>query len=602
MKLTSEQLGPYHDNGNTLVIACPGSGKTKLIVSKAVRLVDEGLNAVHIVTFTKESALELQHRIDSQGEFYKRRIYCSTLHSICQKHLRKYCSQTKLVTPEEQHTHLLNAWNQNELDVKSHNAQARAEAMKKKQSCSAVCLSDFEKYVEMRVSRPDYKIDSDNREDTLLNKIYVSYCEFIAKEKFSSLTSIIQTTVDCIQNESDFPLLPTEHLMLDEAQDADWPQFMFIALHTANGIPTTVVGDDDQGLYSFRFAMGTELFKRFMNLANVKAYTLTQNFRSKSEIVTACSALIAHNKNRINKAINPVQAGGGKLTAIRYANENEQIAEIVQMLRDDTSSSSIAVLSRTNRELDSLEQALSCAGIAYRRTDSKGYFETSVCKQYLALLQAFSNSEPRRMAAALQPLIGSKEAAQLLSNCVIQHTTPSGSIIKGKVKFSKSLVTALSYAYTNIADKALKSITPLFIDTLNQKGVRHNEVERVAQLCDILLRLKGPLRERLAVLTIEKEASQHRINLMSSHGSKGCEFETVYIINANDNMYPYVKDDDERAYIDIIEEERRLFFVSMSRAINNLYVCVSKPDNPSRFISEAELNIQDKTYLQDMSV
>lgn len=604
IKLTGEQSTAVHDIGHSLVIACPGSGKTAVLIQKAIYLIDHcGVNSIHIVTFTRASANELQARINGYGEFYKSRVHCSTLHAICLAHLKKYCNRTSLVSSEEQHTYIVNSWNKHQKLVDEIN-KVRARNTVENGKFQSLEFKHLERYIDKRLnsSKQSGDVSLGSFEDcrSTFEKMYQSYVSFVDKEKFSSIQNVIQTTVDCMQNDPNFPLLPTEHLFLDECQDADPAQFRFLALHALNGVTTTIVGDDDQSLYSFRYALGVKIFKQFIAICRDKGVTqhnLTLNFRSKSEIVQACQNLISHNKERCDKNMLPHQGGGGNVMAVSFQNENQQLQEVVDMIKNDHHSSSIAILSRTNMELDSIEKLLSQEKIAYQRTDSKGYFDTSFCKQYLAALTACANRDLRRIIASLEPLMGSKQTAEAVANCIVQHSNPSGDAFKGKVKFSKKVIEALNFAYTNVADQALKSFTPLFLEVINQKGVPNHEATKIRQLCDILVKFKGPLKERLSVLQFEKEASQCRVSLMSGHGSKGCEFDAVYVINCDDDQFPKTRDDDEREYADIIEEERRLFFVAMSRAINELYLFTGKANNPSRFITEAGLDLKDCTYL-----
>ncbi|CCN40022.1 hypothetical protein VIBNIFTn2_120004 [Vibrio nigripulchritudo FTn2] len=605
IKLADEQEHAVKDTGNSMIIACPGAGKTTVLIQKAIYLIDHcGVNSIHIVTFTRESAKELQSRIDGQGKFYKSRVHCSTLHSICLNHLKKYCGRTSMVSPEEQHTYMLNAWNQNLKKIESINF-TRKNNPDDKGNWTKIEFEDFERYVDKRTNSPVadssglITLGSNKDAHDCFDAMYQQYTAFIDKEKFSSIQNVIQTTVDHMLNDPEFPLLPTEHLFLDECQDADSTQFKFLAIHTLNGITTTVCGDDDQSLYGFRYALGVNLFKQFIAIcqeSGLTQHTLTNNFRSKAEIVDACQRLISHNKDRCEKHMVASQGGGGKVEAATFSNEEQQLQEIVKMISDDNHSSSIAILSRTNRELDGIEKLLTEAKIAYKRTDSKGYFESSVCKQYLAILTACANSDKRRMVAALEPMVGSKDAANLIAGCIAQHAAPSGDAIKNKVKISRRIVEALGFAYTNVAEHALRLFTPIFIEVLYQKKTPSYECMKIKQLSEILLNFRGPLKERLSVLQFEKEASQCRVSLISSHGSKGCEFDTVFVINCDENHFPYIRDNDERDYEIAMEEERRLFFVSMSRAINNLYLFVGN-NNSSRFIHEAGIDMKDRTYL-----
>jgi DNA helicase II / ATP-dependent DNA helicase PcrA len=453
----------------------------------------------------------------------------------------------------------------------------------------AAQLDDFECYIDKKQSDRTYP------GNPVLDTLYQKFQEEIEKSQFASLGSVISNVTRMMETR-EIPLISTEYLMVDEVQDMDASQFRFVMVHALNDIPTMIVGDDDQSLYSFRHALGEKIFKQFVGGLRgmgkeCRIVTLSQNFRSKAEIVESCSRLIQHNHNRLEKAMKPFQSYGGQIKTYRLQ-RGQTYDWILDKVRQSATVESLAIITRKNLELDDVEQLLIEHGIPHNRSGSKSYFDTSACKQFLAVLHAVSSTDERRIVSSLSPFVG-RELSTALVHALQTRTKPSGPALKGKQKIAARFDEALRLLRTDVVDVGVKSFTDLAKKYFTDKGYPEYEVKKIESLCRSICQFRGTLAERLKVFSLEKQSDEERITLLTAHGAKGREFDTVLIVNSDLKTWPLRSRKETRDMAEVLEEERRLFFVAATRAMNHLMVSFEEQKGESQFISECGWHIED---------
>lgn len=574
-----------HTNGPLLIIAGAGSGKTRTLTSRLVNLLDSGVKPENIIaiTFTNKAAEEMKNRIKNQesrikgGEINQNSkfithnsLFIGTFHSLGARILR---AEAKLLGRTAGFTifdnddsrslvrKILKNFNFSEKE-KQKNSPAKLEREFSKIKNELVYenkFSDREEIVALLFSEYEKKLKENNAFDfdDLIEKpvrIFQKYPEILAKyqNKFC-------------------------HILVDEYQDTNMAQYVFVNLLAQKHKNLGVVGDDQQSIFGFR---GSDL-RNFLNFENdwpeVKIVLLEENYRSTSNIIEAASAVIANNKFQKPKKLWTQNSGGELVKIIEHADadaEAEWVAEKVSGVKrrasdGETRNPSVGILYRTNAQSRAMEQALIERGIPYKVFGGIRFYERKEIKDLMAALRWASNTKDLVSFERLEKSFGKKLSAVLKIELPQKASELKPIELVGYVLKKTDYFEYLERNFTNAFER-VENVKE-FIDFAGQSADLPSFLEKVS------------LFQPMDNLNQESKAVNQEgiINLMTVHLAKGLEFDDVYLLGANEGLIPHQMSYYSEAEI---EEERRLMYVAMTRAKKRLIL--NFYSLPSRFLYE----------------
>jgi DNA helicase-2/ATP-dependent DNA helicase PcrA len=581
MALTSSQKTAVAYDQNLIIFAGPGSGKTSTFVKKAGHILATGASSVCLITFTTAAAAEMRIRMEAMFRrdgipFPSQHIICGTFNALSLRHYQRHTTvKEKLLGPPARSAMLntmLASWSKDE----------RADA-----------ILTLERYqgaldqTKIKLSEAHAKFIDD----------------YLHKLKAGRAIDLATVMRDCTNKmaSGEIPLLPVTHLLGDEMQDADEVQLEFMLNHSRKGVITTLVADDDQTIYEWRSALGYAGLQHFAKESGAKTITLGENFRSCNEVVEHAVRLIAHNDpKRIEKFQKAVRGPGGVLGCLS-ASDLGQECKLVAAAIDNycQSGETVAVLARTNRALDLVEESLSIRGIAYQR-EGPSIWDTPEVTTFVALLRALlsfhtADLMPVLLLLAMDDRVRKELEVAIGSNCGaflsgqiphLNHGTPVdqeviGKFVKDTASWCKKLRKGeISLVLPDVKD-ALKEMFRAHgnEDADSRRSYRINVLLTAA--LDTLYKIKGSLGQRLSVISRlrDKNPEGTPVRLMTMHSSKGLEFDTVFLIDA--------KNPDDGSTLMDDHAERRLFYVAITRAKDRFAATYS--GYPVKYIQESKL-------------
>lgn len=567
--------------GNMVIFACPGSGKTHTLATKAQVLLQKNpRHRLCAVTFTNESASELRERILRSVPSAKPRLHAGTFHALCLEQMKANgIRKVALLSPFEQAGLMRDAW---------------------KRAAPGEKFEDVVKVIEHGKSTLTPRLD--NVDSNPLEAAFQCYQEQLERFGKMDFADLIRDTVLGMREGRIRPL-DVQYMLVDEFQDADEVQLEWVMLHVHAGVEVTVVGDDDQSLYGWRHALGYAGMRRFQEASHATLVNLDTCYRCAPRILAHSRALIECNRVRQGKELQAARDIDGQVAVMAFRDEVEQVQALCEQVQwvDGT----WAILARTNAGLDAVDSMLTAHGIPFTRLGGKRFWDNSWPSFYLAVLRSLATGERLGIDFLIARLSLSEEARE-----VYRHHVTSGP--------------------ANTLDALLRNRPPLsglppndaellggWLDTIQRwvvaaRGPRPSLVlmdvaDRlvgvlgkgsvdVMKVChETLARMKGALMQRINTLmrrqADERGKADGDILLMTLHTAKGLEFDNVWMVNVEEDTLPHRKGD--------LEEERRLAYVGFTRARRNLVVSYRKTRiseggkvdklTPSRFIHEAGL-------------
>jgi DNA helicase-2/ATP-dependent DNA helicase PcrA len=549
--LTPQQQEAVVYDGHLLIVAGPGSGKTSTSVAKATRILKDAKRSLVMVTFTKEAAEEMRKRLlKSIAEAGMRspneeRLVVATFHSIAIRHLKRHGLKTKVLSPAAQ------------------------GALYRDAVITAGVAKDEWGDVQKEFEKVMYSVDQDKVEvKAITMKVVARYRQLLKATGQIDLYTVMR---DCALRAHDgsMPPLPFTDMLVDEGQDTDDLQRLWIFAHARAGCRVTIVGDDDQSIYEWRNALGFEGMRSFLDTFRAHRIELGDNFRCRAEILAPAALLIGHNKQRLGKKLLARRGRGGAIAAFRASSGDEQTSLLADLIEAAPQHhEDVAVLARTNRSLDMLEIVLRMRGIAYTRL-GKSIWEQPVIAGFLGLLQTLLDGNPSGLLPVLQMRNVSHEVrADLLVSLggdvssYLDGTIPELDSLDSTDKSTlRELAKVFSYWRRQLRAGAVREV---ILDAGDQYAgwTTQKPAKKLVELCSrILADLRGTLSARLMVVSRkDRDTDQAPIVLMTMHGAKGLEFQTVHIIDASKN--------DDGAEVVRPEAERRLMYVAYTRAKN----------------------------------
>lgn len=601
MKFSNEQINAInHKDGPVLILAVPGSGKTTVLVNRAKKLVDEGVDPKSIlsITFSKSQADDMKKRYENL--FGKTDLIFSTIHSfsysIVRESMRKEGKYPKVIESNSGYNKY-SVIRKIFYQVNKRNiTDDQLEEFFRIDGYIKNTLSDYKSYKKYEQVKIPKFLEISNR-----------YQTFKKDNELIDFDDMLVLSLNILLEDSDMLnriRSRYKYIQLDEGQDTSNIQLQIIKLISQPLNNLFIVQDDDQGIYGFRGADPTQLlsFKEIYPTGNI--YFMETNYRSKMSIVNVSNKFISRNKKRYKKNIVPVNDSKSKIEIKALSSTKGQLKYIIDHLEKDT-----AILYRNNISAISVMNALNDNNIEYYIKDSNmAFFNNFILKDIKDIINFSIDRTDFDSFSRIYYKFNAYLKKDFLNQ--ISLMDPNLSIIDrlyecdGINRFYEDKLATLDFILDRIETNDISKQILLvynssgYGDYLEEKakrdGVQYLQyVKIIDTLIDISSNLKtfsdlenkyDELKER------QKEASKLTSNLTLStcHGSKGLEFNNVILIDLIDGIFPNYKADDD---INLLEEERRLFYVAMTRAKNKLHLIFPKKIiyekcGPSKFIDE----------------
>lgn len=603
--------------GPVLVLAGPGSGKTTVITGHVQYLLDNDITKdenVLVVTFTKNAAKEMQDRFNELTQMAYPNVTFGTFHSI-------YFQIAKEIYPYNE-TNVLDSQDR-PLVIKRIAKKILIEIKDEKNFLSKLgneisivkseCY-DINTYEAECCEKESFRLIYKEYQNELQANDYIDYDDMLLL-----CYKVLTEHPDILQKYQD----KYKHILVDEFQDTNTIQFNIIKMLALPENNLFVVGDDDQSIYKFRGAR-PEIMLDFPNLyPKCKVKNLNINYRSTPAIVNASQLVIKKNKKRFDKELNPYKKTGEDVYICNELNQFTEANSIVEKIKENialgVSPSEIAIIYRTMFQAPSLTEVLLKNEIPfYIRDGVANVYEHWAAKDVLAYVH-LAMGKPENINI---PKIINKPKRYVENKCLnaltditidnlidyYEKNSEKDWLIDGLIKFKGHLgtlqtmsrpVDILSYIYYDIGYiDYIKEYCEKNNDNYDDIVLILNELLDTAKeynTCDEWIEYIVNFTKEIDDIKQNNRHSKNTVNLMTMHASKGLEFEVVFIVDANETITPSY-----RAYKeDDIEEERRMFYVAMTRAKSRLYIYSIKEKNGkfieiSRFIKELkhELKVQ----------
>ncbi|MBP6284217.1 MAG: UvrD-helicase domain-containing protein [Paludibacteraceae bacterium] len=609
-----------YNDGPSLIIAGAGSGKTRVLTCKIAYLLDLGLSPERIIalTFTNKAAKEMKARISSMvGEKTAKRLVMGTFHSVFSRILR---SEAELLGIKNDF--LIYDSTDSKSCIKAIIKDLQLDEKAYKPSKVLARISFAKNNLLSPAAYANSKL-IDNDFYSKIPRIKDIYPLYMARLKQSSALDFDDLLFFTNVLFRDFPEVREkyqeifQYVLVDEYQDTNFSQHLIVKFLAEKHHRVCVVGDDAQSIYSFRGANIENILSFKDTYPETKIFKLEQNYRSTKNIVNAANSLIAKNKQRINKSIFSDNEEGEKiqlLTAYSDIEEGFIVANTISELykKDEIASwSDTVILYRTNAQSRLIEDALRKQSVPYRIYGGVSFYQRAEVKDVLAYIrlsinnedeEAFKrivNSPPRgigdttlgKVYAAAQLFNTSSMAVcadPLQYNLAVnvgtaKKLTSFSELIKG---FSthislNSAYEAASYIVRNTGiiqhlqeaksvenTSAIENIEELLSGVYEYTETKREEGDEDARIIHFLLEIS-----LLTDQDTDKENTESRVTLMTIHLAKGLEFKNVFIVGLEEELLPSIFAlEDEKA----LEEERRLFYVALTRAEKRCYLSYSK--------------------------
>lgn len=564
-------LNPYQERavkieGHCTVLACPGSGKTRVLSTRAGHLLKKYEHGrLCAVTFTRDAATELKERIlDTCGQENANRVAIGTFHSLSMNQIRRNQQERlRLLGDGERLAVIRRCW---------------------KEVDSGLKLDEVVRAIDMvkaRVNKPIFK-------NTAMQQIYDSYAQILNSENSMDFSDLLLHAVHGMNDGSISPF-PVQWMLVDEAQDMDEVQMEWVLAHGRSGIQITLVGDDDQSLYSFRHALGYAGLEKVSKELGSTDLTLPINYRCAPNILNYAANLIKKNLNRADKNIQAGKSENGTIIVERFATPTEEGEYLSNVISENTNS--WAVLGRTNVSLDPIEAALSVKEVPYKRLGSKSVWDKPIGNTLVGILRSITGEYWTGIANAMAFC---KVDSTWINN--LSKTSSGTSLERLKIALSredlcnnkKKVTLAMLNGLSTWAlqeEQGRTSLAIYGVAALLTGYCKPPEAVLLRSLTESLARLKGSMAQRLSFISQskEKKIGDDVVQIMTLHASKGLEFDNVWIIGCSEGVLPH-SDSSE-------EEERRLMYVGMTRAKSKLIISSSAESGVvSRFIEESGMS------------
>ncbi len=618
--------------GPCLVIAGAGSGKTKVLTHKIAYLMQEkDVKPWNIlaITFTNKAANEMKERVENLVGEVANDMWIGTFHSICVRILRKYIDRIGFTSSfiifdtSDQRTLVKQCLKQLNVDDKLFTDRA--------------VLSEISNAKNEMLEPDMYKMrtNGEMRKETIA-QIYNLYQRKLKENNAIDFDDIINYTIKILSENPDvleYYSNKFEYVLVDEYQDTNKAQFTLISILAARHGNITVVGDNDQGIYSFRGADITNILNFEKDFPGTKIIKLEQNYRCTQNILDAANAVIKNNETKYEKNLWTENGKGCMISIFRGNDEYDEanfVVENINRLRREEymTYNDFAILYRMNSQSRSIEDILRREDIPYKIVGGLKFYERKEIKDIIAYLRLIQNTADNLSLIRIinEPKRGiGKTSLDNIEQIATQSETSMYDVIKRADEFGLNRVFLNSREFISQIEELRNKkdnikISDLIKETLNKTGYTkalededtteaETRLENLEEFLTVAIEFEeeiaeNSLEEFLEGITLSSDIdntddTENSVTLMTLHSAKGLEFPCVFLVGMEEGIFPGYKSIGEPKEL---EEERRLCYVGITRAKQNLFLSCAKQrtifgstscNQVSRFIKEIPKELLD---------
>ncbi|WP_320035973.1 UvrD-helicase domain-containing protein [Halarcobacter sp.] len=610
----SQQSAAKHIDGALLILAGAGSGKTKTITTRLAYLISIGIDPSSILTltFTNKAATEMRERAYSM-------IDSTTVNTpplLCTFHkfgllFLKF--------------HMSELGRKNSFIIIDNDDKKRILKSIDKEITTSLLVSEISKYKNTLLTPSEAKAAAQLKIYQQIADIYEKYEAYLLKNNlvdFDDLLLLPYLILEKNENLAKEVSQKYQYVMVDEYQDTNELQYKLLRklCHTHDNL--CVVGDDDQSIYGWRGATIKNILNFADNFKDTKVVKLEENYRSTDTILEHANQLIEHNRDRLGKKLKGTRDKGESVKVYESHDENEEtrklIDDITRLVSRGESAKDIAILFRVNALSRSLEEGFNKAGINYRLIGGMKFYERAEIKDLIAYFRILTNStdnfsfkrivnKPKRGIG--KTTIDKLEAKSIETKkpifTIIEESSPDelATIVGKKNSRTLKVFIASIMDLRDILDESKMRFLDTFEDTFDYRASFDNVpdgFDRQANIDEFYgyirdffiqnphLNLEDFLNE-IALESEQSELTEQAVSMMSIHSSKGLEYKHVFIIGLEEGFFPIIGDGSD------IEEERRLGYVALTRAMDTLTLSFVH----SRFYKGKRANLLKSRFLSE---
>lgn len=599
----------FHTEGPLLILAGAGSGKTRVLTHRIAYLIEEQqVNPWNIlaITFTNKAAGEMRERVDKLVGYGSESIWVSTFHSMCVRILRRhidllgYDTNFTIYDSDDQKTLMREVCKLLQVDTKMFRERA--------------LLSEISKAKDELVTPQEYRMRAEgDYSRKKIAEVYEEYEKQLRSNNALDFDDLLFKTVQLFQTQKDVLEYYQErfrYIMVDEYQDTNTAQFQLIRLLASKYRNLCVVGDDDQSIYKFRGANITNILSFEKYFENARVIKLEQNYRSTKNILAAANGVIANNQGRKDKTLWSDNEEGTQIDLYQAEDAYDEANMVAKEIRKkvnagDYKYSDFACLYRTNAQSRTLEEKLLLANVPYKIIGGQNFYQRKEIKDILCYLKTVNNSTddiavariinvPKRGIGATS--IGKAQAyavdhnINLYNALELAYMNPELSRASAKIKKFTDFIEELreysqEHSIKELVDKIIEDtgyVTELVLENTDESKAR---IENIEELISKVVEyesttenpdLAGFLEDVALVADIDSlDEDSDYVVLMTIHSAKGLEFPNVFLCGMEEGLFPGISAICAEGQSEI-EEERRLCYVAITRAKENLVISYAK--------------------------
>jgi DNA helicase-2/ATP-dependent DNA helicase PcrA len=644
-----QQEAVLQTDGPLMIVAGAGSGKTKVLTTRIAHLLAKGVDAFNILalTFTNKAAAEMKERIEHiLGNREARNLYIGTFHAVFARIMRAeahrigYPNAFTIYDTDDAKSVVKTVTQELNLDVQHYKPNVvynRISAAKNALVGAAEYKNDYHiQQEDQRANRP------------MIGHIYEAYAKRCFKNGAMDFDDLLFKMYELLKN---FPeaLHKYQHkfkyILIDEYQDTNPAQYEIIKLLGAMHENVCVVGDDAQSIYSFRGATIQNILQFQKDYDDVKIIKLEQNYRSTQSIIKVANEVIKNNKGQIPKDLWTENIAGDKIKLVRTMTDNEEgkfIADAIQeqRLRNHYTNKDIAILYRTNAQSRAFEESLRRHNIPYTIYGGISFYQRKEIKDFIAYLRLIANPSDEEALKRIinYPVRGigktSVDRAVLEANTKnismweVLEAAPMFGFKAGTLQaieefvlmirsFKSMLTSKNAYDIAFHVGKQTGFVKELFNDKSTEGVQRYENVQELLNSIkeftetpsneesgEVGNKSLGAYLQQIVLLTDsdQKDPNADTVKLMTIHAAKGLEFPVVFVGGLEEQLFPNAMSMNTR---EELEEERRLFYVAITRAKGKLFLTYANSrykfgqlvqNEASRFISEIPEDYLDRSF------
>ena len=615
-------------DGPILILAGPGSGKTRVITYKIAYLLEENKAKpweILAITFTNKAAKEMKMRLENLIEEDIKSMQISTFHSfglriIKENHEFFNLNKNFTILDETDSISVIKKIvKEMNLDEKQYNARS----IKHKISSAKNELIDSKKY----------KMYARTLIDENIAKVYEKYQEKLLRSSTVDFDDLLMLPIELFKKNKE----ALEHyqnkykyVFIDEYQDTNEAQYLLSRMICEKRNNICVVGDECQSIYSWRGANFKNILNFEKDYENAKVILLEQNYRSTKRIIEAANSVIKHNKEKKDKHLWTDNSEGTKIKYMRCYDEKDEVLNIINQIKhfkeEGIPYKEMVVLYRTNAQSQSIERGFLENTIPYKVVGSYAYFNRKEIKDLVAYLRLINNKDDDvsllRAINAPKRGIGAKTIEKLEAQANENNKSLFDSIESGKELAFKNLILDIN---EKMKDKSFVEFIELVLDETGlrseyelEKTVENEaKLENLEEFKSIAKNFEdynpgATLEEFLIEISLISDVKETKdddevVTLMTMHAVKGLEFDVVFVTGLEEGLFPHSNSMHDEAEL---EEERRIFYVAITRAKKVLYLTNARSrmlfgnvqcNQPSRFIEEINPEDVEKLFEENKS-